>query len=45
VILGTGGVEKIVELDLDAQERADFEKSVTAVRELVAAMNKLMASA
>lgn len=45
VILGTGGVEKVVELELDAQERADFEKSVAAVRELVGAMNKLMASA
>lgn len=45
VILGTGGVEKVVELELDPQERADFEKSVAAVRELVGAMNKLMASA
>ena len=45
VILGTGGVEKVIELELDPQERADFEKSVAAVRELVGAMNKLMASA
>jgi len=41
VILGAEGVERIVELDLDAQERADFEKSVKAVKELVAAMNAL----
>jgi len=40
-IIGTGGVEKIVELDLDAQEKADFQKSVDAVKELVAAMAKL----
>ncbi|HAN98731.1 MAG TPA: malate dehydrogenase, partial [Planctomycetaceae bacterium] len=31
------------ELDLDPQERADFAKSVDAVRELVGAMNKLLA--
>jgi malate dehydrogenase len=41
VVLGSGGVERIVELELDAQERADFQKSVDAVRELVGAMNKL----
>jgi malate/lactate dehydrogenase len=34
-------VERIVELELDAQERADFQKSVDAVKELVAAMAKL----
>ncbi|TWT39399.1 malate dehydrogenase [Blastopirellula retiformator] len=42
VILGSGGVEKIVELDLDDQEKADFQKSVDAVKELVAAMTKLL---
>jgi malate dehydrogenase len=41
VILGAGGVEKIIELELDAQEKADFQKSVQAVKELVAAMNNL----
>ncbi|HZZ73818.1 MAG TPA: malate dehydrogenase [Pirellulales bacterium] len=41
VILGSGGVEKIVELKLSAREQADFQKSVDAVKELVAAMNKL----
>lgn len=43
VILGAGGVEKIVELELDDQEKADFQKSVDAVRELVATMDKLSA--
>jgi malate dehydrogenase len=38
VILGAGGVERIIELDLEPQERADFSKSVAAVKELVAAM-------
>lgn len=41
VVLGSGGVEKIIELELDQQERADFQKSVDAVKELVGAMAKL----
>ena len=42
VILGAGGVEKVVELDLDEQERADFQKSVDAVKSLVATMATLV---
>ncbi|MGC4003545.1 MAG: malate dehydrogenase [Pirellulales bacterium] len=38
VILGTNGVEKIIELKLDEKERADFQKSVDAVKELVKVM-------
>ncbi len=41
VILGSGGVEKIIELDLDADERAAFQKSVDAVKELVNTMATL----
>jgi malate dehydrogenase len=41
VILGRGGVARIVELELTADERAHFAKSVAAVKELVAAMAKL----
>jgi len=41
VILGAGGVERIIELELTPEERADFQKSVVAVKELVAAMNSL----
>ena len=41
IILGAGGVEKIIELELTAQEQADFQKSISAVKELVAAMNAL----
>ena len=33
-IIGRGGVEKIVEIDLPAESKAQFEKSVAAVREL-----------
>jgi malate dehydrogenase len=42
VILGSGGVERIVELKLSDTERAEFQKSVDAVRNLVADMNKLV---
>lgn len=45
VVLGTGGVERIIEVDLTAQERRDLDKSIQAVKELVAAMDKLMAPA
>jgi len=41
IVLGSGGVERIIELELSSQERVDFEKSVTAVKELIAAMDKL----
>jgi malate dehydrogenase len=43
VILGAGGVEKVVQIDLSEQEKADFQKSVAAVKSLVETMNKLMA--
>ncbi len=42
VILGSAGVERIVELTLTAEEQAAFQKSVAAVQELVAAMAKLV---
>jgi malate dehydrogenase len=34
-VLGAGGVERIVEISLDPEERARFDQSVAAVRELV----------
>ena len=42
VVLGTGGVERIIELKLNDSEQAAFRKSVDAVKELVAAMAKLV---
>lgn len=42
VILGAGGVEKIVELELDSEEKAAFQKSVDAVKSLVAVTTQLM---
>ena len=43
-LLGAGGVEKVVELELTAEERAAFNTSVQHVKELVAAVDKLMVS-
>ena len=42
VILGTNGVEKIVELKLEETEKAAFQKSVDAVKELVTVMAGLV---
>lgn len=42
VILGTGGVEKIVEIDLTDTEKAAFQHSVDAVKELVEVMAGLV---
>lgn len=39
VIIGRNGVEKVVEIDLNDNEQAMFEKSVAAVRELTDAVN------
>jgi malate dehydrogenase len=44
VVLGAGGVERILELELDAQEQAAFNNSVDAVKGLVATMGELLAS-
>ena len=45
VVLGAKGVEKIIEIDLTPQEKADFQKSVDAVKGLVATMTQLMNAA
>jgi malate dehydrogenase len=42
-ILGTSGIEKIIALDLNAQEKADFEKSLSHVKALTAKVNALLA--
>ncbi len=41
VILGSDGVEKIIELKLTAEEKVAFQKSVDAVKELVGVMDKM----
>ncbi|MFN6955712.1 MAG: malate dehydrogenase [Acetobacteraceae bacterium] len=42
VVIGAGGVERIVEIALNAEEKAAFEKSYGAVRELIEASKKLV---
>ena len=42
VVLGSAGVEKIVELQLTSEEQAAFQKSIDAVKELVATMATLV---
>ena len=41
VVLGGGGVERIVEVQFTADEKAAFDKSVGAVRDLIEAFKKL----
>jgi malate dehydrogenase len=45
VVIGEKGVERIVEIALDPEEKATFDKSVTAVRGLLDATKKLLAGA
>ena len=42
VVIGAGGVEKIVEIELNTTEQAAFDKSCGAVRELIEASRKLI---
>ena len=44
VILGAGGVERVVEVNLDASEKAMFDKSIDAVRGLLAACKAIDSS-
>lgn len=44
VVLGSNGIEKIVELSLTDSEKAAFQKSVDAVKSLVATMDQLLAN-
>ncbi len=41
VVLGAGGVERVVEIDLNASEKAMFDKSVSAVRGLIDVVRNL----
>ncbi|HEX3862523.1 MAG TPA: malate dehydrogenase [Stellaceae bacterium] len=41
VVIGAGGVERIVEITLNAEEKAMFDKSCAAVRELVNIAKKM----
>jgi malate dehydrogenase len=43
VVIGAGGVERVVEIRLTPEEKKAFDSSVAHVQELVAAMDKVMA--
>ena len=45
VVIGAGGVERILEIGLDEAERAMFDRSVEAVKGLVAALDAVLAAA
>ncbi|MBV9785205.1 MAG: malate dehydrogenase, partial [Acidisphaera sp.] len=42
VVIGAGGVERIVEIELDAAERDAFTRSCDQVKELIEASRKLV---
>ncbi|TAN50546.1 MAG: malate dehydrogenase [Rhodospirillales bacterium] len=42
VVIGAGGIERIVEIELDEAEQAGFDKSANAVRALIATAKGLM---
>ena len=41
VIIGSGGVEKVVELQLDKEEKINFDKSIESVKDLFNAAQKI----
>jgi malate dehydrogenase len=44
-VIGAGGVERVVEIQLTPAEKTAFDSSVGHVRELVEAMDKVIAAA
>ena len=42
VVIGAGGVERVVEISLNAEEKAAFDKSCAAVKDLIEASKKLV---
>lgn len=42
VMIGAGGVEKVIEIELSPREKKGFEQSLARVKELVEAMNRLL---
>ena len=45
VVIGAGGIEKVVELKLNDKEKQEMQVSVSHVQELVSAMDKVLAAA
>ena len=44
VVIGANGVERIVQVEFNAEEKAMFDKSVAAVKSLVEATKKIVAA-
>jgi len=44
VMIGAGGVEKVIEMELSPKERKEFETSLAHVKELVEAMDRVLAN-
>lgn len=44
VVMGSGGIEKVIELQLTSDEQAAFANSVDAVKSLVATMDELLSA-
>ena len=44
VIIGAKGVEKVIEINLESEEKINFEKSIKAVKELFEAAKKIDSS-
>ncbi len=44
VVIGAGGVERVIEIELTAAEKAAFDGSVAHVHELIEAMDKVLAA-
>jgi malate dehydrogenase len=42
VQIGAGGVEKVIEIGLNAADRKAFEESLSHVKDIVQAMNKIL---
>ena len=45
VLLGAGGVEQVIEIDLTPDEKGAFDRSLSRVQELVGAMDRVLAQA
>jgi malate dehydrogenase len=42
VQIGAGGVERVIEIELSANDKKAFDESLSHVKEIVQAMNKIL---
>jgi malate dehydrogenase len=45
VMIGAGGVEKVIEIDLSAGDKKAFDESLSHVKDIVQAMNRVLGAA